>query len=47
MKVIKERKENGSLVHKDLKQCLKKPEGHLKHEKMLGCGSKFLNSHTN
>jgi len=47
VKAVKERKENESLVYKDIKQCMRKPEGHLKHQRMYGCGLKFLNSHTN
>ena len=47
IKVVKERKENGSLVYKDLEECVRMPEGHLKHQRMFGCGLKFLNSHTN
>jgi len=45
IKVVKERRESGSLVCKDPKQCVRKPEGHLKHQRMYGCGLNFLNSH--
>jgi len=43
IKVVKEGKENGSLVYKDLKQGMSKPERHSKHQRMFGCGLKFLN----
>ena len=42
IKVVKEQKENGSLVYKDLKECVRKLEGYLKHQRMFGCGLKFI-----
>ncbi|RPB03720.1 hypothetical protein L873DRAFT_94678 [Choiromyces venosus 120613-1] len=39
IKVVKERKKNGRLIFKDLKQCVRKPEGRLKHQKIFGSGS--------
>jgi len=35
IEVVKERKENGSLVYNDLKECVRKPEGHLKHQRII------------
>ena len=35
------------LIFKDLKRCVRKPDGFLKDQRMFGCGSKILNSHTN
>ena len=46
IKVVKEREKNGSLVYKSLKHKVKKLERHLKHQRMFGCYSKFVNSHT-
>jgi len=47
IKVVKEREKNGRLIFKDLKQCVRKPKGFLKHQRMFGCGSKFSISYTN
>jgi len=35
IKVVKERKENGRLISKDLNQCVRKSEERLKHQGMF------------
>jgi len=47
IKVVKESRGNGSLIYKDLKQGMRKPERNLKHQRIFGGGLKFLNLHTN
>jgi len=36
--MVKERRENGRFIFKDLKQYMRKPERLLKHKRMIGSG---------
>ena len=44
IKVVKERKQNGRPICEELRQCVRKSKGRLKHQRMFGSGLKFVNS---